>query len=90
MEFARLEYESFLYTVPTCDQVDESKREVDIEQKLRDLLKLTGGEEEEEVAKDEEAKVEEQEEEQVKQVSKLVYLDQSEYSGSICVKTSKR
>ena len=63
MEFARLEYESFLYTVPTSDQVDESKREVDIEQKLRDLLKLTGGEEQEDAAADEEGQVEEQEEE---------------------------
>ena len=63
MEFARLEYESFLYTVPGFDTVDESKREVDIEQKLRDLLKLTGSEEQEDAVVDEEGKVEEQEEE---------------------------
>jgi hypothetical protein len=68
MEFARLEYESFLYTVPCCDTVDESKREVDIEQKLRDLLKLTGSEEQEDAAVAEEDKVEEQEEVNEKEV----------------------
>lgn len=31
MEFARLEIESFLYTIPTSDEIDEAKREVDIE-----------------------------------------------------------
>ena len=55
MEFAKFEFESFLYTVTNSDQIDESKREVDIEKKLRDLLKLTCDEnkEEEKVPEDE-------------------------------------
>ena len=86
MEFARLEIESFSYTIPTCNDIDESKREIDLEQKLRDMLKLSGAEEE----AGDDVEETEKDEPQVKQVQKLVYLDGSEYSGSICAKTSKR